>query len=408
MRSDTKLSSIYHRIMLGTCIGDIIYSVAIALTTIPMPRDLSPYNIGSEFWQGTRLGNQQTCTAQAFFYWFGVTMMFSYCGSLCTYYTCVLFFKMKEQNIVKYVERFFLHPIPIILALGVSVPPLFTRDYGPYWEEAWCTSTISWIDLYVMISVSLLLILIFICFGLIIAKVVLTERRMIYIATTSGQRVEIRRVGGLSSGSLSMSEEENNQILNKVIETVEYSKVIIIQASAYIFSFLITLSTPIMRAVINDDPAWLIVLQHILLPLQGVFNLVIFIAHKVYNYRCKQPNVSRYHVIRKLFTGKAAENDFVYRISAVSFNDDKSIMEIEIENERGVVNHVPLSPKSNDVEVLSEDLSLYPSSGYQEGLSGNKSQDDSRYNRSQDLEGLHLESISEKNSKVESSSGVIS
>ena len=394
MRSDTKFSTIYHRIMFGSCIGDIIYSLAIALTTLPMPRDLSPYNFGSDFWQGIRLGNQQTCTAQGFFYWFGVTMMFSYSASLCTYYACVLFFKMKEENIVKYVERFLLRPGPIILALGISVPPLFTRDYGPSQQEAWCTSTKSWFDIYVMVSVSFFLVYIFICFGLIVGKVVLKERRMIYISTTSCRRFSMRRFGRYSSSS-AKSEQGDIQILNKVIETVEYSKVIIIQASAYIFSFLLTLSTPIIRAVITDEPTWLIVLHHALMPLQGVFNLVIFITHKVYNYRRKHPNVSQYHIIRKLFTGKADENAFVQRISALSFNDDQSVMEIEIENERVVVS-LP--------EILSEDLSPFGASSHHEVSSGNKSQEELSNNRSQDLEGLYLEEISEK-SRLESSRG---
>jgi hypothetical protein len=75
-KSQTKLRTIYHRIMLGMSTADVLGSLAMGLSTLPMPR--CPYeelNIQYD-WAGMRLGNVYTCNAQAFFYGFvGVSTM---------------------------------------------------------------------------------------------------------------------------------------------------------------------------------------------------------------------------------------------------------------------------------------------------------------------------------------------
>ena len=81
----TKLSTIYHRIMIGMSLCDILGSVAMGLTTLAMPKEVTP-GMTDYMWTGTRLGNAHTCRAQGFFATFGATCMFSYNGTLCMYY----------------------------------------------------------------------------------------------------------------------------------------------------------------------------------------------------------------------------------------------------------------------------------------------------------------------------------
>ena len=93
IRSDDKLGSVYHRIMFGMTIADVISSTAMALTSLPMPRDLTPYNLPyADVWVGTRLGNQGTCSAQGFFFNFGIIAVFVYNGMLCLYYALTIAF----------------------------------------------------------------------------------------------------------------------------------------------------------------------------------------------------------------------------------------------------------------------------------------------------------------------------
>ena len=101
-KSQTKLRTIYHRIMLGMSAADVLGSVAMGLTTLPMPRG-SPADRGRSDdyyadWAGTRLGNTYTCNAQGFFYSFGAIAMFNYLGSLVLYYTLAIAFRLKEEK----------------------------------------------------------------------------------------------------------------------------------------------------------------------------------------------------------------------------------------------------------------------------------------------------------------------
>ena len=124
-RSTKKLRTIYHRLMFAISFADILGSIAMALTTLPMP-DIP----GSDEIEGTRLGNIQTCEAQGFFFVFGVFTMFTYNGMLCVYYTCVIAFGMEEQNVTRRVEPF-LHLFSLSCGLGAAVPPLFLEMYNP-------------------------------------------------------------------------------------------------------------------------------------------------------------------------------------------------------------------------------------------------------------------------------------
>ena len=84
-----------------------------------------------------------------------------------------------------------------------------------------------------------------------------------------------------------------------------------------------------------DEPQWVIYLSFVLIPLQGFFNAMIFISHKVYNYRRVHKDVSRCGVIKLLFQGNTQEFFLFSRISLVRMNDNKRIVYINLSNENG-------------------------------------------------------------------------
>jgi len=135
-RSKVKLSSIYHRIMFGMSIADVIGSVAMGLTTLPMLNDWYRNEIYNT--AGARFGNKQTCQAQGFFFVAGVTVMYGYNFSLCIYYACAIALRLNENFIAKYLEPFF-HLIPLALGLTSAIIPLVADMYHPTPWEAWCT-----------------------------------------------------------------------------------------------------------------------------------------------------------------------------------------------------------------------------------------------------------------------------
>ena len=135
--SPAKLSSIYHRIMFGIGISDIIYGLAKALTTLPMPAP------GHDYWtdmvniQGIRMGNIQTCTAQGFFINFGGMLEAGYYLGLCAYYVCSIGFNMRNESL-KRVEPV-LHVAAIAFATSYSLPAVFDGGYNAFFGTPTCT-----------------------------------------------------------------------------------------------------------------------------------------------------------------------------------------------------------------------------------------------------------------------------
>ncbi len=350
MRSDAKLFTVYHRIMFGMSIFDILGSTAIGLSSLPMPRTMvvrDPNDIM------LRLGNDQTCQAQGFFFTFGIVGMFAYNGTLCIYYACVLAFRMKEQRIIKRVEPL-LHLTPVVVAFLLGIPPFFfdpryhgngnrSNGYRANSRVGWCALSFSDIVhlIYYGSLIFFLLATILSCFGLIIWRIRRTRRilqNVSMISTSTGTTIEndvrsLRRRG---------------QILNNsapVTQANHVSKVIFVQAFAYISAFFITMSTPLIRGLIKHDPIWLVKLQYVIMPLQGLFNLMIYIGHRIYNYRRVHPDVTKCEVFRKLFTGNANDDVLFTRISLLEINDNDHdntprIMNVRLENEYNEVEDI--------------------------------------------------------------------
>ena len=108
-RSQIRLSSVYHRIIFGMSVSDTIGSIAMALTTIPMPTDqIYPFEGGMIY------GTTTTCEIQGFAYVFGIGGSYFYNCGLCFFYLCIIKFRCSDQKIRRYVE-------PTIHLLGLVV-----------------------------------------------------------------------------------------------------------------------------------------------------------------------------------------------------------------------------------------------------------------------------------------------
>ena len=346
-KSRTKLHTIYHRIMLGMSSVDILGSLAMGLSTLPMPRGSSA-ELGYDYdWAGTRLGNVHTCNAQGFFFCFGTIAMFIYTGSLCLYYTLAIAFRMREERIAKYAEPF-LHAVPLIVPLAASMWPLATGNFNATGWEAWCTFAegtehfVFRTAITLVLSISLLFLLIFILlnFAVIIWRVATTELALKRAIRTRDEMNDLRNNYYQRHPQLQrMGELRSNQAQQNAIRSMRNTRVVVIQAIAYFISFLITLSTPILRSLPvfkefkSENELIIVRLQIVLMPLQGLFNALIFIYHKIYNYRRIHPDVSRCHVLKLVFSGKADDEVLFSRISMISENGDDSI-DINIHNER--------------------------------------------------------------------------
>jgi hypothetical protein len=323
LRSEKRLSSIYHRIMFGMSLSDVCGSIAIALTSLPMPSHMPKEEVFGYHWAGTRMGNTYTCNAQGFFIAVGVISLHFYISALCVYYACAIAFAMKEHNIKKYVEPL-LHGTAILAALAFSVPPLFTQMYNTGISMfAWC-GPIAYPDecnpsngvecirgthqgskLYqtlitvIMISVIWITLLFL---GMVVCKVIQTDRKMEKIF------------------SAFLNDEGNEDIIKNLVDKHNFTKAVLIQAFSYIAALIMGVLPPTLILVGATDKSSRSVLERstlVLFPLQGFFNSIIFMSFKVYNFRRVQPDASICHIIGLLFCKSWHDPCFISRISIV-------------------------------------------------------------------------------------------
>lgn len=111
-RSQLKLRSVYHRIMFGMSISDVLGSLAMGLTTIPMPTDMVyayPFSFGT----------YTTCRFQSYLYLLGSVGSLVYVTGLCLFYYCLLKKQMSDKKIVK--VEIIIHVFAMVLAVILSV-----------------------------------------------------------------------------------------------------------------------------------------------------------------------------------------------------------------------------------------------------------------------------------------------
>ncbi len=100
MRSVKGLKgSVYHRILFGMSMFDILQSLAISFVTLPMPKDM----IYRQF-QGLVLGNNLTCKIQGFFVAVGSTTGIMYNLMLSIYYLFSIRYDISDEVFSKRLE----------------------------------------------------------------------------------------------------------------------------------------------------------------------------------------------------------------------------------------------------------------------------------------------------------------
>ena len=218
--------------------------------------------------------------------------MFSYNAMLFHYNTCAIAFQMKEQKIVKYVEPLF-HLIPLLCGLAIAIPPFFYETYDATQLDAWCVIS-SNID-------DLVKVLCFVFFIWVIVDIILIIRKVFKL------EVEIAHFRGTNNEQISN--------LDRASESLKNTKVVAKLSFAYYLSFLITGGILFVRSFTPERSQVMNYLCYILVPLQGFFNLLIFVFHKVYNYRRVDKEISRIGVIKLLLRGDVEDPILFSRIS---------------------------------------------------------------------------------------------
>jgi hypothetical protein len=134
-KSQTKLASIYHRIMFFMSISDVIASTAVALTTLVMPKDMIYTDVFPKGWP--IYGTEATCSAQGFIFLTFTFLTYACDLILCIYYLCSIRFAMSDRTFSLRLE-WVLYTLFLIITLAMMIPDLVQGNFNPSPDRAWC------------------------------------------------------------------------------------------------------------------------------------------------------------------------------------------------------------------------------------------------------------------------------
>lgn len=320
------IKSTYHRIMLLMSAADILTSISIALTTLPMPKDvIYPFQTPS-------YGSIATCEAQGFIYMFGNGLMFMVNGHLHLYYLLRLKFEIKEQTICKYVEPV-MHILCFSIAIALTIGSLNSDFINPSPTDPMCV----WHTYPAQCTIeedptcrgsdkggeALKSFEFVYKFTLGLASSFLTLVMSLIVGKFYGVR---RRIQMLDDESIDITADKHDLIQF----ASNQSKTITKQAIMYCLAFVLTWvfsAVEFFQDRDEDDPYERIiaiaVLRLIFQPLQGFFNLLIFVVHKITNLRENDTNMTKKEAFKIVFFSpyKLSKEKIVNNINFIVNNE---------------------------------------------------------------------------------------
>jgi len=106
-RSHLRFTTTFHRIMLGVASSDVLQSLWLGLSSIPVPKETGLMYA---------IGNQNTCNIQGFVGLLGsISVTFYFCG-LSGFYLLVIKFGISDEHVKKYYE-----PIVHFVSIGSGI-----------------------------------------------------------------------------------------------------------------------------------------------------------------------------------------------------------------------------------------------------------------------------------------------
>lgn len=290
------MSSTYHRIMAFMSIFDFIASICMALSTLPMPRDnIHPF-------QGPMIGNHRTCQAQGYFILFGMGGGGGLYSSLSWYFVLNITFKVSSQRIRRHAEPLF-YMYALFMAFVMSsyylskdylrsgiydpfcllAPEYLSCDYDIDGSRLECQpkSDLAQYDKDVDLGVLLVAV-----------NIILVILPMIIILFTVFQRTKDLNIATGHEEIIRNEREFNDNNVRTTyddLELLRYSRVMIIQALLYIFAYFLTwifMIIPQFHIYMEESDRNVIdAIKVVLFPMQGFWNLIIFIYDKAYNIK---------------------------------------------------------------------------------------------------------------------------
>jgi hypothetical protein len=341
--------SVYHRIMVGMSMADILQSITMAFTTLPMPTDM----IYDQF-QGLIHGTEITCRIQGSIYLYGYLSGNTYIIFLLYYYYCAIHLNMADFRFRKYFEPI-LHAFSILFSLAIAImcwtfdfikpSPMYsfcTVSLYPYWckgpddclsDERSYSRTAKVLSLITTFTLGITGMFGIVCLIIIVRSMYVRERSFLQEQNIMANET---------------AKGTDDRIARQVAwDDFIYTKRVMRQSLYYVLAYLSAYIFPIIRTVAYFAGAqypkstWYQICFVLMRPSQGVLNLLIFLYHKIWKLQRQFPNLSYFEAMKSiLFHGEKEE--------------DKAISSIESVRRHDAIGNLQLAAASEDDEELEE------------------------------------------------------
>ena len=315
LRSNKKLSTIYHRLVFGLSISDIIHSSAVSLFSLPMPSD-NPYAY-------IALGNKTTCQVQGLFIYQGSIVSPGYNAGLCIFFLLKVRYRVHDTVITRKVEPF-LHTVPFFLYLVTAtyqilkgnINPAFAvcyvSDYPPgcsNQDDVDCEHGENFRQNWAWYC--------FVMFHVITPVIIISSMGTIFLTV----RNQERRIARYGRGSLQLEEGDN-------VEMSPYVKKVMYRGLAYSGAWFITFLFPIINNFLyvtkNAAPSFLLrCLIAFFGTFQGFTNFLVFIYPKVMKVKRQQPDTS---LLRAFFLALISKDEVSTRAAVPHRRENNSMV----------------------------------------------------------------------------------
>jgi hypothetical protein len=349
LRSDKRLSSVYHRRIMSIAVATLITSIAMAFSTLPMPKDM----IYTAF-EGIVAGSILTCDIQYLFIALGLHFYYWFILILAQYYVCRIVFNMSEYRFKRRIE-IPMHVIAAVHSVSISAllvwselpnptpntPPYCNAAPYPYWcDEEECDllrGSVRWIDklrFVTSVAVYVLNVSVSICFILTVFRVYTKTR---------------------SIASLRRDYDVSNDIDVLIDSNLLNTRDSFIQAMCYLivyYSKSVLGLTRLTSGLENLSRGWQI-LHCLINPLDGFFNALIFVSIEVHNLRKAEASDDGQkppllETLRRVVTQGDTMNVAVISRLSIVFDDKEAI--VHVEEEDGQITLTKFSIKDDELE----------------------------------------------------------
>jgi hypothetical protein len=319
----------YHCIIAFMAFWDMLLSLSIGLSSIPMPKDVI-YDF-----QGPVLGTTRTCEAQAFV--FLVSTGFSLCSNmfLNIYYVLTIRYQISELKFRRYAwppfllfSTVFISMLTIVFLVGGFLNPTpsesfcIVGNYPHYCNDKDIPCIRGSISSFQQDYFSKIV------FGFVGITLLILFASMILIIHASyeyGRKMRVRMTLSSSSSMPASSRLRNSM-----------AKDITVQALMYVFAFVLTWTFSIVTFF--KDTTGIAIAKQIFQPLQGFFNALIFLYHKVYDLKRVEPDLSAYECLGRIIRSPYKQHQLY--ISNLTLVDVDKFVEDRAKREAKVISAI--------------------------------------------------------------------